>query len=641
MHMAAEYHDAKDNVIKDLQVFQNTFDPILARAAWNLSQPQLKTALKGITEVPIIKGVKIMDDRGNVLRSSGVILNQKKEIVRVDDDGQQSPEKQVTKDQLFWHTFPIMYPDRGKMIKIGEGTFYSSTSIVFEKVQYGFMFIIANAMIKTIALWIIFLWVSRYLLTQPLAILTSAASKLNMNSLENVYINVKTSGRNELKILEESFNSMVRNLLTAKNQLDDINHNLEEQVKHRTHELEMSLSKLEQQNTALSASNRKLEDLNGMKEKLLEKISALQHTQLTALEDIFTELEEKAAVKLKTLVRQASRKVHQIQDVIRPISSLYDSEKSILDKKVLLAETNKKQQVIAKMALGGTGVALDIVSTVEEGKDLLEKGMYDVLCINPELISLATHAHDHYPETRSVFMTSEDLPEYLPFLIEHTYLSNIVSRDDENRMFTLKNIITTVSKLVSGDLFGMEKYLNWGADIREHRVVSSETRLALLERMEVDLRKLGVRRGIISHCAMVAEELLMNAIYDAPVDANGKALYNHLPRTVEVELGPHEEAVFRYACDGVLIGVSVEDPFGALDNKTILNYLESCYSGKGGSLNLEKGGAGRGLFQIMETADLVIINVRPKVKTEVIAMFNTDHKMAKEEKKRSFHYFCY
>jgi hypothetical protein len=51
-----------------------------------------------------------------------------------------------------------------------------------------------------------------------------------------------------------------------------------------------------------------------------------------------------------------------------------------------------------------------------------------------------------------------------------------------------------------------------------------------------------------------------------------------------------------------------------------------------------KGGGGRGIHQIIENADLVVFNIRPNVRTEVIALFNIDPK-AQGDKHPSFHLF--
>jgi hypothetical protein len=52
-----------------------------------------------------------------------------------------------------------------------------------------------------------------------------------------------------------------------------------------------------------------------------------------------------------------------------------------------------------------------------------------------------------------------------------------------------------------------------------------------------------------------------------------------------------------------------------------------------------KGGAGLGLYQLISKSDLVIFNVEADKKTEVIALFNTDPKLAKIHKTPSFHFF--
>lgn len=399
----------------------------------------------------------------------------------------------------------------------------------------------------------------------------------------------------------------------------------------------LDLYDLEAENILLTTTNRKLTDLNQTKEQLLKKLNNLYNNEVKALEKIHLEGIEGNSEKDKEAIRQSIRIGHQIEQTLRPITSLYTTEQAIKDKRVLLAESNNKQKLIAKMALGGTGVCLDIASSVEEGNRLLEENPYDIICTNAELIELVSVAQQKNPNIFSVFMTSENVSSYFSLLQQYPALSNIVSRNEEDRTFTLKNISTTISKLINHDLFGLEKYLNWGVEVFQHPIVDSSTRSGLVEQMEAYFQKLGVRRSILNKCALVAEELLMNAIYDAPTDAEGKPLYNHLPRTESVYLKPGEQGKFRYACDGLLLGISVEDPFGAFDRQTILDYLESCYSGQAGTLQQNKGGAGRGLFQIMQISDLVIWNVKAKVKTEVIVLFNLDK--PKNDNTTSFHYF--
>ncbi len=442
------------------------------------------------------------------------------------------------------------------------------------------------------------------------------------------------------------FETTNRQLEEAQTALQKINEELEAKVEQRTADLTKRKLELKQQNLELLASHRKLEDLISTKEQLLKQLETIHETHLRQLDETLGTLHDHDDMKVQTSVRQAERIVHHIQELLKPIKSLHFSEQAIHSKRVLLAENNKKQQIIAKMALGGTGVKLDIVDELEQGRERLAQQQYDIICTNEELIELTPIARELQPDIRSVFITSESAPAYLPKLRQYSFLSNIVTRSEEDRSFTLKNILTTVSKLVSGDFFGLEKYISWGVEVQELAIENSQTRHQSVEEMADYFRKLGVRRPMLEKCEMVAEELLMNAIYDAPVDAKGKSLYNHLPRTTTVVLKSQEQGRFRYASDGLLLAISVEDPFGVFDRKTILNYLESCYSGEkgqhhndAGTSSDRKAGAGRGLFQIMETADLVVFNVKVNVRTEVIALFNIDPDVPKVSQATSFHYF--
>jgi nitrogen-specific signal transduction histidine kinase len=68
----------------------------------------------------------------------------------------------------------------------------------------GFVFILVNSVIKTVALWVLFLAVSRKHLSQPLGELTALTRNINMDKLDKLRVTINTHGRNELKLLEET-----------------------------------------------------------------------------------------------------------------------------------------------------------------------------------------------------------------------------------------------------------------------------------------------------------------------------------------------------------------------------------------------------------------------------------------------------
>ncbi len=434
-------------------------------------------------------------------------------------------------------------------------------------------------------------------------------------------------------------------LEVTKAELEIANEKLEKKVEQRTQDLYRktqdlinSHSKLETQNVELLASHRKLEELYSTKKMTFKKLEELYKDHLIPLRLTLDTLEMEVPEESLAEVKLAGHEVLETIGLLEPITELFRAEQAMEQQKVLLADSQKKQQILAKMALGGTGAQLEIATTPEEAEEAISKSTFDIIFADETMFDFINKVPSISPTSKVVLMTADSVPNYLQQVKSMTYMPNIVSRSSEDRAFTMKNIVTSVSKLTSQDIFGPDKYLSWGVEIRELDIVSSDQRASLIGSVEEYFEKLGIRRANRDRAGLVLEELLMNAIYDAPTDENGKAIYNHLDRKTKVELGPEHQAKLRYATDGMLMAVSVQDPNGSLKGETILNYLESCYTGEAGKFQINKGGAGRGLHQIIENSDLVVFNIRSGVTTEVIALFNVDQK-GSVDKEPSFHLF--
>lgn len=305
--------------------------------------------------------------------------------------------------------------------------------------------------------------------------------------------------------------------------------------------------------------------------------------------------------------------------------------------KVLLLEADKKKQLTVRMGLGGTGVQLDIADTAEMGYAFLANNKYDVVLSEEEGLEFLKDVQEKKLATYAVLLTGCDVLGNLKILDRNRYVKFIVSRNAEDRNLTIRYILTALGKLLNKDFFGVEKYLMWGVEVQNKTVLRSTQREELREGVQAHFRKIGIRSTVLDRVDTAVEEMLMNAIYDAPVDSQGNPIFNHVSRKNEIVLDTHQQSQLSYASDGVMLAVSVTDPFGSLNNETIVEYLLSCYSGQAGIMNDKKGGAGRGLHQIIEASDLTIFNVKKGVRTEVISLFYIDGQ--KRDCQPSFHYF--
>jgi cAMP-binding proteins - catabolite gene activator and regulatory subunit of cAMP-dependent protein kinases len=339
------------------------------------------------------------------------------------------------------------------------------------------------------------------------------------------------------------------------------------------------------------------------------------------LTDRLTKTNEKAR-----LFEILNRELHEAQNTLEKNGGA----------RVLLVEHDKKQQLPVRMALGGTGVHLEIVDSIAAAKDSLMNNEFDIVLADENSAEVLQDLKGG-KGPRGVLLTSKNVEGNLKILRTARFVENIISRDPEDRSATVRFVLTTLGKIFSKDIFGLEKYMQWGVEPQMRKVARSDEREQLREEMMSYFKKMGVRSSILDRANTVVEEMLMNAIYDAPVDAQGNSLFNHVTRKDEIELDTHQQGQLRYGSDGTLMAVSVSDPFGALTKELIVDYLLSCYTGKAGEMNTNKGGAGRGLHQIIENSDLTIFNVKKGVRTEVISLFNLDGQ--KREAQPSFHYF--
>lgn len=344
------------------------------------------------------------------------------------------------------------------------------------------------------------------------------------------------------------------------------------------------------------------------------------------------------SVILSERLNKTNEKARLFEIANRELIASQEAAAAPIQGHVVMIESEKKQQGVAKVALGSTGVRLNLLDDTVEAERLLREYKVDLLVCEDKRLEFMRKAYDEKLAKEFLLTTTtENISESLDKLAQLPFVDNVVSRYLEDKAGTSKALLTSIKKILSRDLFGVEKYMSWGVEIHSKRVIASKQRDELKQGMVEHFQSFGIRSTILDRVNTVAEELLMNAIYDAPVDGSGKSLYNHVSRKTEVHLEPHQQSFLRYACDGIMLAVSVEDPFGALNKEIILNYLKSCYDGRAGSLNAEKGGAGRGLHVIIESSDVTVFNVHKGARTEVICLFNLDS--TKKDIQPSFHYF--
>jgi hypothetical protein len=193
-------------------------------------------------------------------------------------------------------------------------------------------------------------------------------------------------------------------------------------------------------------------------------------------------------------------------------------------------------------------------------------------------------------------------------------ISDAASLDDDE-------LLVTSVKLLSGDIFGLEKYLSWGAKVHDIAVDSYEQKRTSLLTVAQHAREVGARRQVIAKIESVTDELLMNAMYDAPAVSRGEPPRMPTPGTRPAK--PPGRGLLRYGCDGRYFAVSVEDQFGGLQKEAILDHLIRARAERGRPRSgTPSGGAGLGLYFVLSSVTRFIANIEPGVRTEVVCLFD-------------------
>ena len=215
---------------------------------------------------------------------------------------------------------------------------------------------------------------------------------------------------------------------------------------------------------------------------------------------------------------------------------------------------------------------------------------------------------------RGVLWTAEPLQRTVKFLpgIDH-----VLARRD----FDSPPAAWELLMVARGGAPPFAGYLDWGFSELTCEVGSSHERDVVLQRIGDLVAALHVPNRVVEMVGELAYELVMNAMYDAPVDARGRAIYA-ANRKAQITLAAHERPTVRAGTDGSRFVLQVSDPFGRLERRHIVDGLARGFAG--GEQDRSHGGAGLGLFMCHNACSALCFDITRGTRTEVTAVLDLD-----------------
>ncbi len=293
----------------------------------------------------------------------------------------------------------------------------------------------------------------------------------------------------------------------------------------------------------------------------------------------------------------------------------------MLTKRIAIVTNSKQFQRKALPGLMAAGASVDIISSKEEF--FHSKAAYGLLVV---------HFEELKPESVEIFR------KMLGKLAAEAQAVAVIPKADlaaEVKLLSLpkcNNVIVEstidpailagiAARHLFGDIFGLEKYLPWGVRVYSMLVGDYAEKSVAIATISDFAATLGVRRKYLEHIEKVIDELLMNALYDAPVDAEGQGVFNEVSARDRIEVKLEQKAIIQYGCDGERFAVSVRDNFGSLKKDVVLKYLDKCLHSED-QIDRKEGGAGLGLYIVTNSVSEYVVNLHPGAATEVICIFD-------------------
>jgi hypothetical protein len=246
----------------------------------------------------------------------------------------------------------------------------------------------------------------------------------------------------------------------------------------------------------------------------------------------------------------------------------------------------------------------------------------DVLCADAFDGDLVAEQVRARPGLRGVLWTAEPLRRSLKYLLESPNINHVLGRKDFESPPRGWEVVMLARRLATASTSHPTfiAFLDWGATVIELDVRSTAERDIAVARIQEFVAALAVPKRVAEMFGELGHELIMNAVYDAPVDMHGRPKYAG-DRKAAVVLDDSERPLVRLGTDGTRLVLQVRDPFGRLERRHVVDGLAR---GLAGEMDQSHGGAGLGMMVCHNASSAMIYDVWRGRYTEVTAMFELD-----------------
>jgi hypothetical protein len=298
-----------------------------------------------------------------------------------------------------------------------------------------------------------------------------------------------------------------------------------------------------------------------------------------------------------------------------------------MQRSLVVVESNRAvAQRIARVAAAASD--LSTVSVLEDAEALEESTESpDIVACGSDVLNavLARYGSSH---TNIIAWTSGEARPLLERALDYPRLSSVIGWPTFESSPRPWELALAVRRLVSPRMPPprLSDLLGWGATILKWRPQTSADRDRTVADVSTWAERAGATGRLAERLGELSHELLMNAMYDAPIDSEGRARYAH-DRRSNIVLDDDEVPTLRLGTDGLHVAVQVVDPFGGLRRHHVIEGILRGMSAKnpnGEILDTSNGGAGLGMIKIYSAGAGLVVDVTRDVSTTLTSFYRLD-----------------
>ncbi|MBN21869.1 MAG: hypothetical protein CL678_11365 [Bdellovibrionaceae bacterium] len=302
-----------------------------------------------------------------------------------------------------------------------------------------------------------------------------------------------------------------------------------------------------------------------------------------------------------------------------------------MSQSLLLLSTLPEDQKFAAEVAATAGLTLHSVTTPKEASEFIATDQATVIMADASNEAIYKAFEDEIQNSIGLFsdkinanaihfISSEDIHR-VDYIIGSPLFGHFIYRNYGDPSAAGKHYGRVVKASLQESAFGLELLMPEGSKIQTISFRKTTQKAEAVEAVKKYLLAARFKSRMAAVVANAVDELLMNAMFDAPVDEIGRQILASTPRDTEFDLVDKHQVQMKVGYDGKYVGVTAIDYFGSLDKVKLMSHISKIYRDQEYRVRTSVAGAGIGLASVFRSGASFFFVSESKERTEVTVFF--------------------